>query len=103
MSSGRGYDDQFNDGLFRATLNKDKVVTPYKWPKSVSAMRGHTDYTSQGMSNPNSDVRHVDYRIPAKGQASPTLVGCAPGPYGTCQPGRDPHRVPGWIWREGQK
>lgn len=44
-----GYDDQFNDGLFRSTLNASRLERPRMWPKSVSEMRHHTSYGGQGM------------------------------------------------------
>jgi hypothetical protein len=44
------YDDQFNDGLFRTNTNNSALRRPKQWPKSVSEMRGRTDYGNQGMS-----------------------------------------------------
>jgi hypothetical protein len=45
-----GFDDQFDDGLFRTNRNNSALRRPRMWPKSVSEMRGKTNYGGQGMS-----------------------------------------------------
>ncbi len=42
-----GFDDMFNEGLFRAGLHNSIVSRPAKWPKSTSEMGRHTSYTEQ--------------------------------------------------------
>lgn len=49
-----GYDDQFNDGIFRASRSASRLERPNKWPKSVSEMRRHTFYGRQGMPTANT-------------------------------------------------
>ena len=63
MSSQKSYDDQFNDGLFRTTLNVSKLTRPGKWPKSVSEMRGNTTYDGQGMAGDRHDADHGRYAM----------------------------------------
>jgi hypothetical protein len=50
MSEGQGYDDMFNDGLFRSSFRASHLRRPNMWPKSVSEMRVYTSYGGQGMS-----------------------------------------------------
>lgn len=45
-----GYDDAFNDGLFRGAVSAGSRGTPHNWPRSVSELRGRTHYLGQGMS-----------------------------------------------------
>jgi hypothetical protein len=49
MGDDRGFDDRFDDGLFRTSLNNSRRARPRKWPKSVSEMRPYTVYGGQGM------------------------------------------------------
>ncbi len=61
MGDDKGFDDQFNDGLFRATLNVSKLTRPDAWPKSVSEMRSYTQYSgNQGMPH-NHDIGHSSF------------------------------------------
>ncbi len=55
----QGFDDQFNDGLFVTSLHTSIRQRPRMWPKSVSEMRGHTDYGNQGMND--WDTAHSDF------------------------------------------
>lgn len=125
---GKGFDDQFNDGLLRSSMSLSRVVRPGKWPKSVSAMRQHTSYGSQGMRE-GYEGDHIRYRIqgqtwpieegnfyynptqrfPQPQTAPRNYIGCAPGPYGTCRSGPAPYAMftpppnpknPAWVWRD---
>jgi hypothetical protein len=58
----KGFDDNFNDGVFRASLRTTRQSRPNLWPKSVSEMRRHTFYGGQGMSN-GHDTGHCDYMV----------------------------------------
>jgi hypothetical protein len=49
MGDEQGYDDQFDDGVFRSTLHASARQRPCMWPRSVSEMRNHTTYWWQGM------------------------------------------------------
>ena len=60
MGDDQGFDDQFNDGLFRTSLNNSRLKRPHMWPKSVSEMRSHTAYGGQGMSG-SHDTGHSTY------------------------------------------
>jgi hypothetical protein len=62
MGDDQGFDDQFNDGLFRTSLNNTRLERPRMWPKSVSEMRQHTSYGGQGMSS-NHDTGHSTYMV----------------------------------------
>jgi hypothetical protein len=42
-----GFDEMFNEGLFRAGLHNSTASRPTKWPKSTSEMGRHTSYTEQ--------------------------------------------------------
>ncbi len=46
---GKGFDDEFNDGIFNIALRGTSRSRPQKWPGSVSEMRKHTSYANQGM------------------------------------------------------
>ena len=80
MGDDQGYDDQFNDGLFRTTYHTSKQERPKMWPKSVSEMRHHTSYGGQGMARSN-DAAYSEYmdRRASGGSAS----GGARAPYYT--------------------
>ena len=58
----QGFDDQFNDGLFKTTLHNSSLRRPSMWPKSVSEMRHHTSYAGQGMPR-EQDTGHSDFMI----------------------------------------
>ena len=60
MGDEQGYDDQFNDGLFQATVHNGRRDRPGKWPKSVSEMRQHTVYTGQN-SVPDRGDAHSNF------------------------------------------
>lgn len=60
MGDEQGYDDQFNDGLFQATVRNGKRDRPGMWPKSVSEMRQHTQYTGQGPA-PDREDAHSNF------------------------------------------
>jgi hypothetical protein len=62
MGDNQGFDEQFNDGLFRTSLNNSRLTRPHMWPKSVSEMRRHTFYGGQGMSS-NHDIGHSAYMV----------------------------------------
>lgn len=62
MGDDQGFDDQFNDGLFRTSLNNSRLERPRMWPKSVSEMRHHTSYGGQVMSS-NHDTGHSAYMV----------------------------------------
>jgi hypothetical protein len=70
----RGFDDQFNDGIFGTTLRTSRRERPHMWPKSVSEMRGGTVYSDQPTVDPYGDgTWHSDYmgrRGPAAQAAS---------------------------------
>jgi hypothetical protein len=71
MADNQGFDDQFNDGLFRTSLNNSRLERPRMWPKSVSEMRNYTEYGGQGMTGaPNTG--HSEFMV------SRTLHGAAP-------------------------
>jgi len=56
-----GFDDQFDDGLFHATLHGSRRERPDQWPRSVSEMRGHTAHDQKSTSNGAlSDIAHSD-------------------------------------------
>jgi hypothetical protein len=52
---GKGFDDEFNDGIFRASLKGSSLSRPQKWPGSVSEMRKHTSFAGQGMPQDSGD------------------------------------------------
>jgi hypothetical protein len=56
----QGYDDQFDDGVFRASRIIGARNRPNQWPKSTSEMRGYTDYGFGGMPD-NHDTGFSDY------------------------------------------
>jgi hypothetical protein len=62
MGDSQGFDDQFNDGLFRASLHTSKLTRPRMWPKSVSEMRNYTSYGSEGMAN-DYDTGHSSFMM----------------------------------------
>ena len=62
MADNQGFDDQFNDGLFRTSLNNTRLERPRMWPKSVSEMRHHTEYGSQGMTGA-PDTGHSEFMV----------------------------------------
>lgn len=62
MSNEQGFDDQFNEGLFRTTLNNTRLERPGQWPRSVSEMRHHTSYGGEAMTNKH-DAEHSAYVV----------------------------------------
>lgn len=70
MANNQGFDEQFNDGLFRTSLNNSRLERPRMWPKSVSEMRHHTEYGSQGMTGV-SDTGHSSYMVRRPSEPSP--------------------------------
>ena len=62
MGDNQGFDDQFNDGVFRTALHTSKLTRPKMWPKAVSEMRKHTSYGGQGMAA-NHDTGHSNYMV----------------------------------------
>jgi hypothetical protein len=58
--NGEGFDDQFNDGVFRNSLNNSRLTRPQMWPKSVSEMRVHTSFAGQGMPTQN-EAAHSEF------------------------------------------
>jgi hypothetical protein len=93
MGDEQGYDDQFNDGLFQATLNNSGLSRPHKWPKSVSEMRHHTTYGFQGMSS-DQDTAHSDYMGRRGATERPYQP---PAPYYN-HPQYKNHSRNGWTW-----
>lgn len=74
-----GFDDQFNDGIFGASLYTSRLSRPHKWPRSVSEMRNYTTFWGQGMPG-GHDTGHT--------------VFMARRPYA---PDRHTH---GWVWTD---
>lgn len=56
----QGYDDQFDNGIFRTSLHASARGRPTQWPKSTSEMRAYTDYGFGGMSE-GHDTWHSDF------------------------------------------
>ena len=44
-----GFDDQFNDGVFRSSFLNNRNARPDMFPLSVSEMRRHTNFDKQGV------------------------------------------------------
>ena len=57
----QGFDDQFNDRVFRTTFHNSKQYRPRLWPKSVSEMRPYTSYANQGMTDNDMDISHSNF------------------------------------------
>jgi hypothetical protein len=55
-------DDQFNDGIFKASFSAGKRERPAGWPKSVSEMRGHTAFGTQGLAD-RDDTGHCTHML----------------------------------------
>lgn len=49
MGDQGGFDDQFDNGMFRSNLRNGVNRRPQAWPKSVSGMRGMSLYEGQNM------------------------------------------------------
>jgi hypothetical protein len=62
MGDDQSFDDQFNDGIFRTSLNASRLERPKMWPKSVSEMRPHTSYGEQAMHS-NHETGHSAYML----------------------------------------
>jgi hypothetical protein len=60
MGDAQGFDNMFNDGLFKTGLRTSIRQRPSKWPAAVTEMRKHTFYGGQGMSK-DHDVGHSTY------------------------------------------
>jgi len=60
MGDSQGFDNMFNDGLFRTGLHTSIRARPPMWPAAVTEMRKHTFYGGQGMSS-NHDVGYSTY------------------------------------------
>lgn len=50
-----GFDDMFNEGLFKAGFHNSKTSRPDKWPKSTSEMGRHTSYAEGSAPGDYSD------------------------------------------------
>lgn len=103
MAAEKGYDDQFNDGLFRVTRSTSKMARPMQWPLSVSELRGRTDYGAQGM-HADHDVAHSNYRVRTQPVQSGQFRRAAPGQNAATGAMRGKWNFDakknGWVWRD---
>jgi hypothetical protein len=62
----QGFDDAFNDGLFRTSLSASIRKRPERWPKSPSEMRRYTDYSLNGHLHEDTgayETAHSDFQL----------------------------------------
>jgi hypothetical protein len=58
----QGFDDQFNEGIFQASLHNTSRLRPHMWPKSTSEMRRYTSYDWQGLPG-DHETAFCDYKM----------------------------------------
>jgi hypothetical protein len=69
----QGYDDHFNQGMFRNSLHNSVQARPKKWPRSVSEMGSYTDYliTPASINGETQYSKFMSHRSGNPGGASP--------------------------------
>jgi len=103
MGDEQGYDDQFNDGLFRKAVHISQRERPAMWPTNVTGMRRHTSHEQGGGAAFGRDTAHSNYRCRGQvAQQTPLYQQGQPRPYKPSWQGRgwwhhDPARG-GWSW-----
>jgi hypothetical protein len=67
-----GYDDQFNDGVMRASLSTSTRARPDMWPKSASEMSRHTS-VSDSLQPDDHDAALLRAALSTSGRTRPDM------------------------------
>lgn len=61
MTENKGYDDTFNNALYRTTFLTSRQQRPNMWPISITKQRGMTSYENHGLTPDHLDAPAHQY------------------------------------------